>query len=185
MKRIAAVIPSLLLTFTVSAQEAVCPFPDDVRKRAAEEVLTAPAVREFAREGRARVLRVTCEVRTKERPEAIAIAYVVSYADGSAMELAFRPGAADRGVARRLPGRVQSSEEEREEARGIIRRTADVPPNAVLEGGFAVDPPEGASPGRYLEFHIATPDRTRIESEVIVDLGRSRIAARQREGGRQ
>ena len=178
MNRAGPFVALILLSYTAVGQDALCPFPEELRRRAADEVLSSPAVREFVRDNRARVLRIGCEIRTKEREEAIAIAYVVNYGDGSAMELAFRPGDVERAEARRLPGRVQSSEEEREKARAIIREGTGLSAGAVLEGGFVVDPPPGASPGRYLEFHIATPDRARIESEVIVDMGRRRIAAR-------
>ncbi len=70
----------------------------------------------------------------------------------------------------RLPGRPQSSADERVEARRLIQAEHSVS-DAVLEGGFVVDPPAGApTDGRYLEFHVLDAARSRILRQLTVDL---------------
>jgi hypothetical protein len=70
----------------------------------------------------------------------------------------------------RLPGRPQSSVKERAEARRILHGE-QIRSNAVLEGAFVVDPRLGApAAGRYLDFHVLDPGRTKILRELTVDL---------------
>jgi hypothetical protein len=166
------------LSLPLLAQETQCPSPPELQRLLTQEVvLRIPALRAAIGENRARVVRVTCEVRNKESQRAEVVAHVVNYGDGSALEMTFAGGSLERAEIVHLRGRAQSSPEEREEARNIIRERVKVDEHGVIEGGFVVDPPPGSPPGRYLEFHVTDPHRRVIQREVIVNLSRRDIAA--------
>ncbi|HKR63804.1 MAG TPA: hypothetical protein VJZ00_08735 [Thermoanaerobaculia bacterium] len=167
---------TLLVPWSAFAQEAQCPSPAELQRRMSSDALRA-VMRQFAGENRTRVVRVTCEVRDKDAQQAVAVAHVANYGNGTGLELTFAGGDLERASVQPMRGRPQSSAEEREEARAIIRERMNVP-DEQLEGGFVVDPPEGSAPGRYLEFHVTTRDRKIVQTEVIVNLSRGDIAAR-------
>ena len=85
-----------------------------------------------------------------------------------------------------LRGRPQPSEEERQEARQIIRADPEharmLEAGSVIEGGFIVDAPRLESTrDRFLQFQILTSDRLGLQRVVIVNLTSRRIAeSRQR-----
>lgn len=91
----------------------------------------------------------------------------------------------------RLPGRPQPSEEEREEARQVVRADSELgrmlAGGSVLEGGFVVDAPEGQSlRHRFIQFQILTSDRLSLERLVIVNLTSGSIAeSKQQYPGKQ
>ena len=120
-----------------------------------------------------------------------ATALVVSYATGEAIRVRIAPDTGAIVAVDPLPGRPQSSAEEREEARELIRKDSEIgrllTGGVQIQGGFVVDPPEGqASAGRYLEFHVVSSDGRSFVAEVVVDLSRNQVAARrQQEPGRK
>jgi hypothetical protein len=119
--------------------------------------------------------------KAESRPGDKLLAEVLVIAPGQPGALRLLVSVPDAEVQRveKLPGRPQSSADERAEARRILERSGTLG-EAVLEGGFVVDPPPGApATGRYLEFHALDPDRTRILRELTVDL----VAQKVWEGG--
>lgn len=164
--------PAVLLAVALAApaqKPPPCPSPAD-----AARLVEHPALRAYPR---ARVIRTICEDRGKEPPRTLAIAWIVSYETGEAAEVQFAPGSLNDIDVRKMRGRPQSSEDEREEAKALVRELLRVDRDLVVEGGFAVAAPDGAPPGRYLELHVVSADRKRMLAEVIVDLSRRRIAA--------
>ncbi len=81
-----------------------------------------------------------------------------------------------------LAGRPPASEEELQEARQILQRHSQIKQlldrQNVIEGGFIVDPPRGSvAKDRFIQFHILSPDRQKIEQVVIVDLTAGQVAS--------
>jgi hypothetical protein len=182
----------LALLAPAAAQPApATPFSADTQRTLADRALKSPKLADFVKAGRARVLRVTAEEVDKDgTPRTMAAAVFVSYATGRAVRALIAPATGEVEDVQPLAGRPQSSTDERREAEQLLRDDAVVGPlvkgGSRLQGGFVVDPPEGRPIGRYLEFHLVSPDGTAFVAEAIVDLATGRVARVRRaaeEGG--
>jgi hypothetical protein len=175
MRRPFSVLTVFLLTLPLLAQPREgCGPPRELLRRATDDLLRDDRLRSVVG-SRARIMRVACEEAEKDTARAVAVAYVVGYETGVAAAVTFSPADFRAIDVRKLPGRPQSSEEERDEARALIRETTRVPEGHVIEGGFVVDPPPGRPPGRYLQFFIAPRARYVRKQEVIADLTRRTV----------
>jgi hypothetical protein len=176
------------LAAPAAAQPAsMTPFSAETQRTLADRALKSPRLAEFVKAGRARVLRVTAEEVDKDgTPRTMAAAVVVSYATGRAVRALIAPATGEVEDVQPLAGRPQSSLEERQEGEQLLRGDAGAKPliagGARLQGGFVVDPPEGRPPGRYLEFHLASPDGTTFVAEAIVDLAAGQVVRLRRAG---
>lgn len=181
MCRLVCLITAAAIAFPLLAQTNIpqCASPRELRQRVSQELLRDDRLRSIVG-ARPLVLRVTCEEREKDAPRTVAIAYVVGYETGAAAEVTLDATDFRTIDVRKLSGAPQSSEEEREEARAIVREKRNVAANLAIEGGFVVDPPPGAPPGRYLVFLISAPKRGASIEEVVVDLTRRTVTPRRR-----
>jgi hypothetical protein len=157
-------------------------FIRDERARLSEQALAhlkrSPAVKDQ----RLRVLgikRLPPEKGAAQRP--LASVLVFNYSQGKATRLVI--DSLNGAVLReeRLRGRPQPSEEERQEARQVIRADPEharlLEAGGVLEGGFVVDAPKRQSMrDRFLQFQILTSDREGLKRLVIVNLTTGIIA---------
>lgn len=174
-RRLAFLALLVLSALSLAAQQREgCGSLRELQRRAAEKLLQDERLRSVVGE-RPRVLRVTCEEVEKDSTRSVAVAYVVGYETGVAAVVTFDSADLRALDVRRMPGRPQSSVEEREEARALIRESVRVPEGHAIEGGFVVDPPRGGPPGRYLHFLIAPRARHVPKQEVIVDLTRRKV----------
>jgi hypothetical protein len=169
------------------AQRSLQPLSLEEQRTLSAKVLADERVVAFAKGQRVRVLRVVLEQVVKaDGTPAVATAVVVNYGTGEAVRARITPETGRVTAIDPLKGHPQSSAEEREEAREIIRKDAEIAPlmaaGTRLEGGFVVDPPQGQpAQGRYLEFHVVSSDGQSFIAEVVVDLSRNQVAARRRE----
>ena len=170
----------LLFAASTSAQQSdACASPRDLHRVASERLLSDERLR-AAVGARPRVVRVACEQRDKESQRSVALAYVVGYETGAAAEVTFSPADFRALDVRRMPGRPQSSEDERQEGRDIIMQRIRVAEGTALEGGFVVDPPPGSPPGRYLLFLLSRRARHVDIQEYVVDLTRGTYTGRRK-----
>lgn len=170
----------LLAAVRLEAQAPDCPQTSTEQRRLAEEFVRTPAARKAIPEGRIRVLHVYCAERDKESRRSALITVVYNYSANVAVRVAFDAASRELVASDTLTGRPQTSAEEREEAFGLVREKADGA-NFVLEGGFVVDPPEGAPrEGRYVQVQVLSSDRWTLREFVTVDLSRGAIVARRR-----
>ena len=168
----------VFLAAPLLAQAPECPQTSAEQRRIAEEAIRAPAARALIPEGRTRVLHVYCTETGKEPRRSVLVSVLYNYSANVAMRATLDPGSRRMVAAERMVGRPQTSAEERQEAFGLVRELAS---NGVLEGGFVVDPPEGApAAGRYVLVQILSPDRWKLQETVIVDLSRGKVVARRR-----
>lgn len=175
-------------TFVVigSSLAAQSPATEMSREALDERVLSAPAVRAQIASGNAVVLsrsatddKAAGAAKRGARVELL----VMDRRSGRALRVVADPADGAVVAVRPLAGRPGSTATERAEAERIIRQDPTLArllqqDGAALVGGFVTDAPEGqAASGRYLEYHLASSDRSRIEREVVVDLSRGRVAA--------
>jgi hypothetical protein len=165
-------------------QESLTP---DERTRLSEQALTHLRRSPSARNQRLRILSVKRVPPEKGAIEtSIASVVVFNYSQGNATRLIM--DSSNGAVLReeRLRGRPQASEEERQEARQVIRADPEharmLEAGGVLEGGFVVDAPRRQSMrDRFIQFQILTSNRLGLQRVVIVNLTNRRIAeSRQR-----
>jgi hypothetical protein len=184
-QRIGWPLAYLLATAALTAAQApktVQPLSADQRRTLLQAALKDERVVAFAKGQRVRALSVSTEEVEKDgEPSVVAVAVVVNYGTGQAVRVRMAPDTGRVESVEPLPGRPQSSAEERQEAEAILKVSAEITPllsgNAVLRGGFVVDPPAGApATGRYLEYHIVTADGRSFVAEVVVDLAAKRVA---------
>jgi hypothetical protein len=165
-------------------QESLTP---DERTRLGAQALTHLRRSLSAKNQRLRILsirRVPLEKGTVD--SSIASVVVFNYSQGKATRLIM--DSSNGAVIReeRLRGRPQASEEERQEARQVIRADLEharmLEAGGVLEGGFVVDAPRRQSMrDRFIQFQILTSNRQGLQRLVIVNLTTRRIAeSRQR-----
>jgi|SRR6185437_6523386 len=168
----------------VNVQESSTP---DERSRLSEKAVAYLRTSRAMKNQRLRVLsikRLSPEKETDQR--SLASVVVFNYSQGKATRLImdWSNGAVLRQEL--LRGRPQPSEEERQEARQIIRADPEharmLEAGSVIEGGFIVDAPRLESTrDRFLQFQILTSDRLGLQRVVIVNLTSRRIAeSRQR-----
>lgn len=178
---------SLYLLGIGSPAAQLRPFSPDEQRALAAKVLATARMSELSKGQRMRVLSVV-PAQDKDRGDVIAARLtVLNYGTGQATAVLVDPASGNILEVEPLKGRPQASAEEREEARSILREApstaALVKADRRIEGGFVVDAPVGRpTPGRYLEFHILSPDGTRIEAEAVVDLAGRTVASLRREG---
>lgn len=171
--------PFLLLATTPLLSQEACPVSPGGQRRLAQEILQSPAVREVIREGRSRVLHSFCGERDKDSRREVLTSIVYNYAANLAVRLVIDPASRQLLAAERMTSRPQTSAEERQEAFRLVRDKLDLGTAGVVEGGFVVDPPEGAPPaGRYVQVQVLSPDRWKLREFVVVDLSREVVVAR-------
>lgn len=154
-----------------------------------------PQVSQRTRNQRIKVLSVVDVLRDKATPDqpsppsldqppsqGIASIVLFNYSTGNATR--YRVDALNGEVLSEetLRGRPQASPEERQEAIQIIQANPQharlLQAGGIIEGGFIVDDPVGASPGnRFIQMHVLSSDRRRIQSVTIVDLTTGIIAS--------
>jgi hypothetical protein len=174
-------IPSLLL-FAVSLAGQECPTTPEEQRRVAYELLQLPSLRPIVAEGRARVLRVYCTERDKERPQPVLVAVIYNYSTNVPLRVTVDPASRQLISSDRINERPQTSAEERAEAFALVRKNLQLNTETPLEGGFVVDPPQGTPPaGRYVVVQVLSQDRWKLVETVTVDLSRGTIAARRRQ----
>jgi hypothetical protein len=179
-----------LLAASAGAQEASASRPlwqQQERDRIAHEVLANSSLKPLAAKGQLRVLSVTPYFPAKRGggPKVAANAasmIVFSYGEGRAYRVVYEP-TTKRVVSRELlPGRPQPSIEERKEVFNLIRSDAAhaklLAAGDVLEGGFAVDGPEGSQErDRFVLVQLLSPDRQNFVRVITVDLTTSKIVS--------
>ena len=185
LRRVAWPVACLLATAALTAAQApktVQPLSAEQRRTLLQTAMKDERVVAFAKGQRVRAVSVSTEEVDKDgEPSIVAVAVVMNYGTGQAVRVRMAPDTGRVESVEPLPGRPQSSAEERQEAEAILKGAPDVAPllsgNAILRGGFVVDAPAGAAAtGRYLEYHIVTPDGRSFVAEVIVDLATKRVA---------
>ena len=184
LQRIACPVACLLATAALTAAQApttVQPLSAEQRRTLLQTALKDERVVAFAKGQRVRALSVSTEEVEKDGELSfVAVAVMVNYGTGQTVRVRMAPDTGRVESVEPLPGRPQSSAEERQEAEEILKGAPEVTPllsgNAVLRGGFVVDPPAGApATGRYLEYHIVSPDGRSFVAEVVVDLAAKRV----------
>jgi hypothetical protein len=161
---------------------------DRQRTDVVESLMANPVLAGRWANQRVRVLRVHLD-ESKDAPERrLVTATVMNYSRGRATRATLDLTSGEASEAP-LRGRPQASPEEVAEAASIVgsdpahvRLLGD---GRRLGGGFIVDPPSGVespdgSAHRFLQLHVLSPDRSRIEHVVTVDLTSGTIAAVQR-----
>jgi len=103
-----------------------------------------------------------------------------TYGNNQGIRVRFNPQTGDVEDVVAMKGRPQSSAEEQNEAETLIAQGTKLGEllraGSRAVGGFVVDPPVGApAEGRYLEYHIASPDRRQIQHKVFVSLASARL----------
>jgi hypothetical protein len=182
------------LAATASAQQPsppLAPYSLETQRALTAQALKSPRLAEFVRAGRVRTLRVTPEEVDKDgTPRVAAAAIFVSYVTGRAVRALISPTTGEVEDVQSLPGRPQSSADERREAEQLLRDDkavgALIKGGAGVQGGFVVDPPAGPATGRHLEFHLTSPDGAVFVAEVVVDLAARQVVQLRRaaeEGG--
>jgi hypothetical protein len=129
---------------------------------------------------RLRILRIVPEeTDPKEQFRNINTVYAVDYDSLVAYRADVDPDSGRILKIQKLRGTPQSSEDERADGRTLLLNDDELGgvarAAARIEAGFVVDAPPNSPPGRYLEFHILSPDATEIAYEVFVDIANSRI----------
>jgi hypothetical protein len=153
------------------------------RARIAGNVLQSQDLAPLAAQGRLRVLSVTPYVPAKDQPTApenTANLIIFSYTEGRAYRVLYDT-TSNRVLQRELiTGLPQPSQEEINEAYQLIR--SDPPlgrllaEGNVLEGGFAVNGPPGASArDRFVQVQVLSPDRKHFVRIITVDLTTEKI----------
>jgi hypothetical protein len=169
------------------------PFTAEEKAQLAAKILEAPAVEQkgarptVEKAKRRRVLSVTVPATTETlSPEKvrrrIARVIVFDYDENKATGLLVDASTAEVLKKEPIRGRPQRSAEEKQDAIKIVQQdpklAQSLQANAVIEGGFIVDGPQGApSKHRFLQLQLLTPDRTQLRRRVIVDLTAGTIAA--------
>ncbi len=172
----------LLAAARLGAQTADCPQTSVEQRRLADEAVRSDAARNVVREGRVRVLHVYCAEPDKETRRNVLVAVVYNYTANFATRVTLDPASRRVTGGERIAGQPQSSEEERQEALRLVREKLNFGADIVLEGGFIVDPPEGAPrDGRYIQLQVLSPDRWKLLEFITVDLSRGVVAARRRQ----
>ena len=172
----------VFLAVPLFAQVPECPQTSAEQRRMVEEAIRGPAARTLIPEGRMRVLHVYCVDVGKELRRSTLVSVLYNYSANVAMRATVDPASRQMVAAERMAGRPQTSAEEREEAFRLVREKLELSQNNPLEGGFVVDPPEGApAAGRYVLVQVLSPDRWKLIEAVIADLSRGTIAARRRQ----
>jgi hypothetical protein len=161
---------------------------DRQRTDVTESLMANPVLAARWANQRVRVLRVRFD-ESKDAPERrLATATVMNYSRGGATRATLDLASGEVSEAA-LRGRPQASPEELAEAASIVgsdpAHVRLLGGGQRLGGGFIVDPPPGVeshdgSPHRFLQLHVLSPDRRRIEHVVTVDLTSGAIAALQR-----
>jgi hypothetical protein len=178
----AATVAALCLCWAPAerCQAQVQPITLEERSTILARVLERREVAAFAQPSLVRALAVVpaeAPDKAEVTPGGTRFAEVLLIARGEPGALRLLVSVPEAEVLRteRLPGRPQSSAEERAEARRILQGE-QIRSDAVVEGGFVVDPPLGApAAGRYLEFHVLDPARTKILRELTVDLETQKV----------
>jgi hypothetical protein len=161
---------------------------DRQRTDVIESLMANPVLAARWANQRVRVLRVRFD-ESKDAPERrLAIATVMNYSRGGATRATLDLTSGEVSEAA-LRGRPQASPEELAEAASIVgsdpAHVRLLGGGQRLGGGFIVDPPPGVeshdgSAHRFLQLHVLSADRRRIEHVVTVDLTSGAIAASQR-----
>jgi uncharacterized protein (TIGR02246 family) len=112
----------------------------------------------------------------------LASVVVFDYTAGQAMHVTYDVARGEVLREKKLSGRPQSSEEERREAEGILKKDGELAAlfreGAQVEGGFVVDAPaNNEATNRYLQFQVQARDRERILRLAVVDLTARKVAA--------
>jgi hypothetical protein len=160
-------------------------FTREEKAELVSRLLANPRMAEKLRGQRSRVLTVTlasddkAPVRVAERR--IAQVVLFNYTSGGSTRLLVDASSAEVLSEEPIRGRPQSSEEEIQEAIGIIRQDREVArllqERGVIEGGFVVDGPPRAKPDhRFLQLQVLSSDRLRLQRVVVVDLTDRTIA---------
>lgn len=164
---------------TVNPRESLTP---GERARLSEQALAHLRKSPAVKDQRLRVLGIKRLPPEKEAAQrSLAGVVVFNYSQGNATRLIMDTS---NGVVlreERLRRRPQASEEEREEARQIIRSDPKharlLEADGVIEGGFVVDAPGGQSTrDRFIQFQILTSDRRGLQRVVIINLTTGRVA---------
>lgn len=159
------------------------PLSDGERERIVAAILARPRVAREVGDQRVRAVRVTLDSAVVDKAaepsdELVAHAVIFNYATGRATRYTLSLATGEVVEARELRGRPQASPEEFAEAsellRGDDRLASLLEREAVVEGGFIVDPPESAEKRdprhRYLQLQLLSRDREEIHYFVTVDL---------------
>ncbi|MFZ1220988.1 MAG: hypothetical protein WAO00_16965 [Chthoniobacterales bacterium] len=155
--------------------------------RLGERALTYLRRLREARKARLRVLGIKRLPAEKETVQRFLVSAVVfNYSQGIVIRLIIDPSNGAVLHEEHLRGRPQASEDERQEARQIIRTDLEharmLENGGILEGGFVVDAPAKHSMrDRFIQFQILTADRQGLQRVVVVNLTTGGIAeSRQR-----
>jgi hypothetical protein len=179
---VTGVLVALFLGWVVAerCQAQLQPLTKDERSAILERVLERREVAAFAETSRVRALAVV-PAEAPDKTEAatsgrrFAEVLLIGRGQPGAIRLLVSVPQGEVLRTERLPGRPQSSVDERAEARRLLQ-SENLASDAVLEGGFVVDPPPGApADGRYLEFHVLDAARSRILRELTVDLATQKV----------
>jgi hypothetical protein len=167
----------------VAREQEERPLTEEEQRRIADRLFASQRFRTMFRTDRVRALSIKLMASNKDAPVARRIATVVvfNYAQGTATRFQVDAESGEPLTEERLRGRPQASPEEKQEAADIIRGSDELArllrENNQLEGGFVVDDPRGRNTrNRFLQFHILSPDRSRILRLVVVDLTERRVA---------
>jgi Cu2+-containing amine oxidase len=150
-------------------------------------VLNHPEVAAMVKGQKVKALTVTSDAG--EKPAAgtaatqrIATVTFFNYTSGTAFRASVDLDSSQVVQVQRIVGRPPASEEEIQEAKRVLEGHPQIKQlldgRGVIEGGFIVDPPRGSpAKDRFVQFHILSPDRQKIEQVVTVDLTENKVAA--------
>lgn len=171
----------------VQAPTPLRPFSQEEKRAIVDKMLGADRIQGIVKEQRLRALSVVPQqVEKNGVPTVVAAAVLVNYTTGEGLRITVDPSNGQVQAVEAMKGRPQSSAEERQEGRELVRTAGDLAPlmtaKTRIEGGFVVDAPKDQSAqGRYLEFHVLTPDGSAFAAEVIVDLARNQVVTIRRQ----
>lgn len=163
------------------------PFSSAEKQQIVQKILNNTALQLRGSGDRLRGLRVTSEGDEKgdrfsfRRSQRQAEVTLVNYNRGKAYRVLVDPNTGAIARQEELPGKPQSSLEERQEAKKIIASDPELSslltPGVAVEGGFAVVPPPNSDPNhRYIQMHVVSSDRRSFLRTVTLDLTASQIA---------
>jgi hypothetical protein len=168
-------------------------FSAEERSQIIAFTLNHPRVASLVKGQQVRALTVASEPDDKEEragvaPRRLASVVFFNYTAGQAFRAYVDLTNSEVVQVEPLAGRPPASEEELQEARKVLERHSQIKQfldkSAVIEGGFIVDPPGGApARDRFIQFHIMSSDRQKIEQVVIVDLTAGQVATTEKFGG--
>jgi len=182
--RVGLIFAALLLSLLPNRSSTqTLAFRPETSRSLIEAVIRTPQANQLARGGRLRAIRVAPNVPEKRQPRLeLATVTLVRYVDGRGVRALVEVGSRRVRSIQMIPGRPQSSEEERVEAEGLISRDPSIArllrSGGYLVGGFAVDPPAGSGPGRYLEFHVGAGDHRSLLAEVFINMANGELHTR-------